>query len=118
MLLLALVAGDSAIAVQSQEKLILTVPVVPPAIVEWTVDDLYISVSSPELRATLISNTGERFVYRYAPDNVVTAAQVRAAISYINTGKFKTINNTTLQAWLLAQISAQGVKVGTVSGGL
>lgn len=101
----------------AQEKLTLTTPVSGATTTEWSIEDIYISKTAPAIKATLVSNTGERFVYRYVPSETVTATQVTNAINYINQGKFKTIDGQNLQSWLLTQISAQGVKVGTVSGG-
>lgn len=101
----------------AQEKLTLATPVSAPTVTEYTIVDIYISKVAPSIKVTLLSNTGEEFVYRYVPSGTVTATQVLNAITYINQGRFKTVDNQTLQAWLLAQISAQGVKVGTVSGG-
>lgn len=98
------------------EILTLATPIVPPSTTTWAVDDIYLSASAPAIKVTLVSNAGERFVYRYAPNETVTAAQVLAAISFINQGKFQTLQGKSLQRWLLDRISAEGVKVGTVSG--
>lgn len=110
--------SDERTAAPAQEKLTLAAPVPGPTTTEWTIEDIYLSKTAPAIKATLVSNAGDRFVYRYVPSATVTAAQVNAAITYINQGRFKTVDNQTLQAWILSQISAQGVKVGTVSGGL
>lgn len=106
-----------AVVASGQERLTLTTPITGPSTTEWSIEDIYISKTAPAIKATLVSNTGERFVYRYIPSETVTAIQVTNAINYINQGKFKTIDGQNLQSWLLTQISAQGVKVGTVSGG-
>ncbi len=100
----------------AQEKLTLTTPVTYTSTVDWKIVDIYISTESPAVKLTLASNTNERFVYRYVPSDTVTAAQVRTALSYINQGKFMTLQGKTLERWLLEKISADGVKVGTVSG--
>ncbi len=100
----------------AQEKLTLTTPVSSVSTTDWHVADIYLSTEAPAVKVTLVSNVGERFIYRYVPSDTVTAAQVRTALSYINQGKFMTLQGKTLERWLLEKISADGVKVGTVSG--
>ncbi len=87
-----------------------------PSVTMWKVEDIYLSVASPAMKVTLVSNTGERYVYRYTPSETVTEAQVLTGLSFINQGKFMTLQSKSLQKWLLDKISADGVKVGVVIG--
>lgn len=98
------------------EVLTLATPEVSPSVTTWRVDDIFFSVSSPSIKVTLVSNTGERYVYRAVPSETVSAAQILTGLSFINQGKFMTQQGKSLQKWLLDRISAEGVKVGTVSG--
>lgn len=98
------------------EKLTLAVPVTPPATVEWEVIDIFLSKEAPAIKVTLLSNTGERYVYRAIPSETVPASQILAGLSFINQGKFMVQQGKSLQKWLLDRISAEGVKVGSVSG--
>jgi hypothetical protein len=101
----------------AQDKLLLTAPETAPSVTDYSVEDIYISVVSPAIKVTFVSNTGDkRAVYRYVPSDTVTAAQVLTAINYINQGRFKTIDNLTLQAWLITKACQQGFKGCTVGG--
>ena len=98
------------------EQLDLTAPETFPSISTWSVVDIYMSKEAPSLKVTLASNTGARFVYRVVPSATVTAAKILNALSFINQGKFMTTQGKSLQRWLLDKISAEGVKIGTISG--
>ncbi|OFW05640.1 MAG: hypothetical protein A3H96_11305 [Acidobacteria bacterium RIFCSPLOWO2_02_FULL_67_36] len=99
-----------------QEILTLTTPVSGLSTTTWQIADIYMSNEAPSLKATLKSNTGERFVYRSVPSDTVTEAQIRAGLKYVNQGKFMTLEAKSLHKWLLDRISSEGIKVGTVSG--
>jgi len=100
----------------SQEILTLTTPVTSLSTTTWAIEDIYISRATPAIKVTLVSNKGERFVYRSVPSDTVTAVQIRTGINYINQGKFMTLQSKTLERWILEKISSEGIKIGTVSG--
>jgi hypothetical protein len=98
------------------EILTLTTPVAGPSTTTWKVEDIYLSRLAPAIKVTLVSNTGERFVFRQIPGPDITAAEILVGLSFINQGKFMVNQGKSLEKWLLDRISAAGVKVGTVSG--
>jgi hypothetical protein len=98
------------------ELLTLTSPQTFPSNTTWKVEDIYLSLIGPSIKITVVSNTGERFVWRQVPGPDLTAADILVGLSFINQGKFMVNQGKSLQKWLLDRMSAAGAKVGTVSG--
>lgn len=97
------------------EKLILTVPETTPNVIEWRINRVYLDVDTPAIKLDLESNTETSFLWRLVPSNTVPAADIRAILVHINLGRFKTIDNITLQQYLLNKVVFYGGKVGTIS---
>jgi len=99
------------------EKLVLTVAEPGPSLVEWSVQDFYANPKTPAVKVTYVSNTGTVKVWRYIVSETVTVAQVKAAISFINQGKFMVNQTKSLEKWLIEQGIAAGVlAAGAVTG--
>src|SRR3990167_7619399 len=101
------------------EVLTLTTPVTTPDTTTWLVKTMFLDVDAPSVKIEIVSNLGEPFVWRYIVSDTVTEANVRAALSFINQGKFMVNQGKSLQRWILEQIAAdQNSKAGTVSGAI
>ena len=99
------------------EILTLTAAETKPPITTWRVVSLCIDTDGPSVKVEFASNTGERRVWRYLVGGSVTLANVNAAITFINQGRFATQQSKSLQKWLLEQAIVNGVfGTGTVSG--
>lgn len=98
------------------EQLTLTTPETTLTANTWRVTEIALSVTAPSIKVTLTSDTGASFVWRYVPNDTVTEADVRMALSVINQGRFATVQSKTLDRWVLERIIALGVKAGTVTG--
>lgn len=101
------------------ERLVLTSPETTPDLTAWEVLDLSLSRGvggqAPTIKATVLSDTGKRYVVRYTPetDNVAT---ILTGLRFINNGGFVTLGQT-LQYWLLTRFAADGkLSPGAVSG--
>lgn len=91
-------------------EITLNIPETKESITKWKIKDIYFSFASPAIKVTLVSNTGEDFVWRLIPNDIITANQILDELSLINEGKFD-----TLQKYLLDKITFDGTKIGTVS---
>jgi hypothetical protein len=98
------------------EILTLTTTQTFPSITTWSVENIYLDKVAPSIKVTLVSNTGERYVFRQVVDEETTAADILTGLSFINQGKFMVNQGKSLQKWLLDRISAAGIKVGSVTG--
>lgn len=100
------------------ETLVLTTPETGPSTTEWRVVTIGLDVTTPYIKVRLRSNTGQDFLWVLTPDESDPSIleDINQGLSYINQGKFATVQGKSLQRWLLEQIIARGVKLGTVSG--
>jgi len=100
------------------EVLTLTTPVSTANIVTWDVKNIYLDKETPSIKVTLANNLGQRYVYRAVVENgTVTAADIIVGLSFINQGKFKTVQSKSLEKWLIDKIKAELPQfAGTVSG--
>lgn len=99
------------------EILTLTNPVAAPSTETWTVDEFTMRRVPPGIKTTFISNTGERLVWRFIPDETTTLSEVNTAISFVNQGKFKTVASKSLEKFLLQEAQSRGIlPTGSVSG--
>ena len=98
----------------AQETLTLTTPATQTIAASWRVAALNIDTDAPNIEVTLKSDRGQQFVWRYVVgENGPTASEIQNAIRFINRGDFKP---KTLNQWILEQIVAKKVKLGTVGG--
>ena len=98
------------------ESLTLSVAVTYPSLIAWTIANVYLDMIAPSIKLELVSNTGLRTTFRLVAGENVTVGQIRAALSFINQGKFAALRGKSLQKWLLEQIQEAGFAAGTVSG--
>lgn len=99
------------------EVLTQTIPTTFEAITTWKVAQFYVDPKSPSVKVEFESNTGTRIPWRYVVSSGVTEAQVKAAISSINQGKFMAVQGKSLEKWLIQQAQAAGIlPAGSVSG--
>lgn len=106
------------------EQLDLDIPETFIDIDNYKVVQLVLDQSVPFIKVTIESNTGMRLVWSLHPPvgqidggTVGTPIdEIIAGLSFINQGKFMTVQGKSLQRWLLEQLSSKGFKVGTVSG--
>jgi len=99
------------------EILTLTVPETKPTITTWRVRLFSIDADAPSVTVEFIADTGEVKTWRYVAVGTVTLAQVKAAVSFINQGKFATVQAKSLEKWLVEQGQAAGILgPGAVSG--
>jgi len=99
------------------EILTLAVPVVPPSTTTYRVRTFFMDPDAPSIKTEYESNAGERIVWRYVVDELTTLAQVQAALSYINKGRFKTIDGVSLQKFLIREAQSRGILgAGDISG--
>lgn len=87
-----------------------------PAIATWKVVQVWLDIEGPAIKVTFEANTGERRVWRLIPDASTTAETIRADLSFVNRGKFKTAQDKTLQRWLIEQWLVHGGSAGVVTG--
>jgi len=99
------------------EKLDEEVPSVPAFTRPWEVVDFHGNKKVPFFKVTFEANTGEQRVWRLVPNedgsNITT---IRQGLSFINGGKFMTVQGKTLERWLFEQWQADGGPPGAVSG--
>lgn len=99
------------------QKLVLTATEPGPALSEWRVQEFYVNSKTPAIKVAFVANTGAVVHWRAIVSETITAAQVRAACSFINQGKFMVIQGKSLEQWLIEQAQAAGVlAAGVVSG--
>ena len=106
------------------EQLDLASPETFTDITGYRVVQLTLDTSVPFIKVTIESNTGARLVWSLHPpvgqlggDTVGTpVAEIREGLSFVNQGKFQTLQNKSLERWLLEQMVAKGFKLGVVSG--
>lgn len=100
------------------EILTLTDPIMHPSATTYQVKSFFIDPYAPSIKTDFESNLGDRVTWRYVvAEGKVTQAQVDAAISFINQGKFKTIQGKSLQRFLIDEAQSRGVLgAGSVSG--
>lgn len=98
------------------EILTLTTPVSGVTTTTFKIVSITFGVESPSIKVDLVYNTGIRETYRMIPDENTTLAQVKAALKFINEGKFKTVDNKSLHKFLLDEIALKLGKPGTVTG--
>ena len=98
------------------EKFTLTTPAPGPTEIDFEITGIYLGVESPAIKVDIRYNTGKTDVFRYVPSPDVTLAQVKTALTFINDGKFKTVQNKSLYKWLLEQVALQLNEQGTVTG--
>lgn len=93
------------------EKLELTTPEISPDLSNWTVIDIYLNRDIPCIKIKVRSNiTGKDKLIRYIPDLTDPSVEdmIRSGLSFINQGKFKTVQNKSLQRWLLEKLRDDG----------
>lgn len=99
------------------EILTLTAPIVPPSTTTYRVRLFFMDPNTPSIKTEFETNLGERIVWRYTVEDGTTLAQVNAALSYINKGRFKTINGVSLQKFLIQEAQSRGILgPGNVTG--
>lgn len=99
------------------QQLDLTTAETFPSITSWKVVDFDGNTKAPFLKVTFEANTGEQRVWRLVPSETVTAAEIRQGLSFINQGKFMTVQGKSLQRWLIEQAQSRGfLLAGTISG--
>lgn len=99
------------------EILTLTTPITPPSTTTYRVRSLFMDPDAPAIKTEFLSNLGETVVWRYVVSDTVTAAQIRVALSFINQGKFMSIQGKSLQRFLIDEAQSRGVLgAGSVSG--
>ena len=99
------------------EILTLTTPITLPSTTTYRVRSFFIDPDAPSIKTDFESNLGERVVWRYIVNETTTKAQVDAAISFINQGKFKTIQGKSLQKFLIQEAQSIGILgTGSISG--
>lgn len=98
------------------EKLILTTPVTGPSDTEFKITGIFFGIESPSIKVDIEYNTGKTDTFRMVVDSQTTIEQVKAALLFINEGKFKTVQNKSLHKWLLEQIATKLNKPGNVTG--
>ena len=97
--------------------LTLTTPISTANLTTWDVVNVWLDKEAPALKATVKSNLGERRSIAFIPDGTVTPAQILTGLSFINQGKFMTVQGIDLEDWLLKKIAAEVPGfAGTVSG--
>lgn len=88
-----------------------------PTSATWSIDAIYVFANAPSLRVDLISNVGDRFTYQLLPIDAASTALIQTALSFINQGKFQTVQGKSLQRWLLDRIALDLPEfAGTTSG--
>lgn len=100
------------------EKLDLTIPSVS-SLDNWEVTSLHLNRDTPAIKVSVRSNTGVIKNLRYvpSPDDPAVEAQIRIGLSFINQGKFMTIQGKSLQKWLLEKLRDDGhLNAGVVTG--
>lgn len=98
------------------EQLTLITPQTFPDLTTWKVIEIWIDQIAPSLKVTFESDTGARSIWRLIVSPSHSEAQIRAGLRYMNQGQFKTIQDKSLQRWLLEEWQADGGPAGTVSG--
>lgn len=99
------------------ESLTLDTAETKPGITSWRVRHFFIDRDGPSVKIEFAANTGETRIWRYVVDATTTETQVRNAISFINQGKFMTVDGKSLQKWLIHKAQGRGILgTGTVSG--
>jgi hypothetical protein len=99
------------------EILTTTAPQTHPSEVTWSVVNIHLDKEAPAIKVTLLSNTGLRYNYRAVVSDTMTAAQILVGLSFINQGKFMTVQGKSLEKWALDKIASELAEfVGTVTG--
>jgi len=91
------------------EKLELTTSEVS-SLNDWRIVRLFLDQDLPSIVMTVKSNTGIIKIIRYLPDFEDPSLEVtiRAGLSFINKGKFKTVEGKSLQKWSLERLRNDG----------
>ena len=98
------------------ETLTLATPETFPSVTTWKVETFTGDSSVPHITVVFLSNTNQRRVWRLAVDAGAPLNTIQAGLSYINQGKFQTVQGKSLQKWLLEQWQANGGPAGTITG--
>ena len=99
------------------ETLTTTAPQTHPSETTWQVVAVHLDKEAPSIKVTLLSNTGVRFNYMGVVGPNTTASDLNTGLSFINQGKFKTVQALSLENWLLKRIALElAAFAGTVTG--
>lgn len=99
------------------EQLDLATPEAAPPVTDWRIEEVRFDRATPSIITIFRANTGEERAWRLVPGpGGVTESQINNALSFINQGKFKTVQNKSLDRWLFEQWQANGGPEGTISG--
>ena len=98
------------------EVLTLTTPQTYPSLTDYRVVHFQGNTEIPYIKITVVANTGEHRTFLLVPGEQFTLTEINSALSFINQGKFATLQGKSLQRWLLEQLIAKGLLAGTVSG--
>lgn len=97
------------------EQISLTTSETEPSSTSYSISNIYFDIEASSIKVTIKSNTGKTYLWRLTPDTPELKTEILNGLAYINQGKFKTVQNKTLNTWILEQIVAKGAKIGTVT---
>jgi len=99
------------------EVLTLATPVTYPSTTTWRIKRFDCDIDAPYIKVILVSNKNEFYTYQKLANDAASASQINNALSFINQGKFMTLQGKSLQKWLFERIQADDPNfAGTISG--